>query len=531
MAAFPSEAASTGQADAPAAEGDGAVVERKFTPAPLNRYRVRTEDWADWTRLEWLTTESENQEVPTTATPAERQGTLVKRLGGTIKKFASVRRWGGGRSGSDQDPTLQNEGTLLTGFDPATDLLDQDGGASEDVLVGKDGRTVSFERMRQSLRTIKDFEGNTIGYASHSDKDWAPRKDFYANYRADQQKYAVYRPEGKGAFAPVAEHPTAPRTVPWHAQAPLASTDHDNGTSTSTSTESGIGTAKATGADAPDGQTQAPQPIFFDAHGSEHGVKLHVDGELPLVVDGAQFARFMETLTDPDQPPAPVVLVACNTAATRSTDGGSVVADAARAVPGRRWYAPDVAVGHVTGSGTGEATGVLALLQDPATGRPGQWVTASEPDALDVLLRQEGEEGTTLADGGTKPSEDSTRARRSGSLLLNTPAEDGAGRGPAGSLGTVRNSTRECGAESEGAIRPAEPGTVGSNQPDQAAGEERRVQARHSRLAHHRGIGRGHLSGRTPGEERVQQVRRRRDHEGLPVRGGDGPPGELHVVQ
>ncbi|MDW4899709.1 glycosyltransferase [Streptomyces californicus] len=429
VAAFPSEAASTGQADAPAAEGDGAVVERKFTPAPLNRYRVRTEDWADWTRLEWLTTESENQEVPTTATPAERQGTLVKRLGGTIKKFASVRRWGGGRSGSDQDPTLQNEGTLLTGFDPATDLLDQDGGASEDVLVGKDGRTVSFERMRQSLRTIKDFEGNTIGYASHSDKDWAPRKDFYANYRADQQKYAVYRPEGKGAFAPVAEHPTAPRTVPWHAGA-LASTDHDNGTSTSTSTststESGIGTAKATGADAPDGQTQAPQPIFFDAHGSEHGVKLHVDGELPLVVDGAQFARFMETLTDPDQPPAPVVLVACNTAATRSTDGGSVVADAARAVPGRRWYAPDVAVGHVTGSGTGEATGVLALLQDPATGRPGQWVTASEPDALDVLLRQEGEEGTTLADGGTKPSEDSTRARRSGSLLLNTPAEDGA---------------------------------------------------------------------------------------------------------
>ncbi|MFJ6490499.1 glycosyltransferase [Streptomyces californicus] len=423
-ATFPSEAASTSQADAPAAESGKAVAKRRFAPAPSNQYRVRTEDWADWTRLEWLTTESENQEVPTTTTPAERQGTLVKRLGGTIKKFASVRRWGGGRSGSDQDPTLPNEGTLLTGFDPATDLLDQEGGASKDVLVGKDGRTVSFERMRQSLRTIKDFKGNTIGYASHSDKDWAPRKDFYANYRADQRKYAAYQPEGN-AFAPVAEHPAAPRTVPWHAGT-HASTDTGTSTDTGIGTDTDTGTVKATGAGAPADQRQAPEPIFFDAHGSEHGVKLHVDGELPLVVDGAQFARFMETLTDPDQPPAPVVLVACNTAATRSTDGGSVVTDAARAVPGRRWYAPDVAVGHVTGSRTGEATGVLALLQDPATGRPGQWVTASEPDPLDALLNREGEEGTTLADGETKPSEDSTRARRSGSLLLNTPAEDGA---------------------------------------------------------------------------------------------------------
>ncbi|MGW4251918.1 glycosyltransferase [Streptomyces californicus] len=442
-ATFPSEAASTSQANAPAAESGTAVAKRRFAPAPSNQYRVRTEDWADWTRLEWLTTESENQEVPTTTTPAERQGTLVKRLGGTIKKFASVRRWGGGPSGSDQDPTLPNEGTLLTGFDPATDLLDQEGGASKDVLVGKDGRTVSFERMRQSLRTIKDFEGNTIGYASHSDKDWAPRKDFYANYRADQRKYAAYRPEGKGAFAPVAEHPAAPRTVPWHAGT-HASTDTDTSTSTSTDT----GTVKATGAGAPADQRQAPQPIFFDAHGSEHGVKLHVDGELPLVVDGAQFARFMETLTDPDQPPAPVVLVACNTATTRSTDGGSVVTDAARAVPGRRWYAPDVAVGHVTGPGTGGATGVLALLQDPATGRPGQWVTASEPDPLDALLSREGEEGTTLADGGTKPSSDSTRARRSGSLLLNTPAENGADA-------ALREASEPAGAAHEDAVLKA----------------------------------------------------------------------------
>lgn len=145
------------------------------------------------------------------------------------------------------------------------------------------------------------------------------------------------------------------------------------------------------------------------------------------MVDGAQFARFMETLTDPDQPPAPVVLVACNTAATRSADGGSVVTDAARAVPGRRWYAPDVAVGHVTGSGAGGATGVLALLQDPTAGRTGQWVTASEPDALDALLRQErthgGEDGDTVIGVETKPTDGYAPVRNADKLLLNVPDE------------------------------------------------------------------------------------------------------------
>ncbi|MFI1190212.1 glycosyltransferase [Streptomyces californicus] len=422
----------------------GAAAKQNFASASRNQYRVRTEDWTDWTRLDWLTTESENQEVPTTTTTtaAERQGTLVKRLGGTIKKLASVRHWGGGRSGPGQDPTLPNEGTLLSGFDPAADLLDQGGGAPKDVLVGKDGRTISFERMRQSLRTIKDSEGDTIGYASHNDKDWAPRKDFYATYRADQHTYAVYRPDAKGGFAPVAEHLTSPRTVPWHADT-STSTDIDTGTGT------GTGTAKALGADAPTGQQQTtPKPVFFDAHGSEHGVKLHVDGELPLVVDGAQFARFMESLTDPDQPPGPVVLVACDTAATRSTDGGSVVTDAARAVPGRRWYAPDVPVGHVTRHGAGEAAGVLALLQDPATGRQGQWVTASEPDPLDALLGREGEDGTTTVDGGTKSSEGSSPARGPGSLLLNTLTKDGTDT-------ALRESPESAGAAHEEAVLKA----------------------------------------------------------------------------
>ncbi|WP_405465672.1 glycosyltransferase [Streptomyces anulatus] len=415
--AFPPPGVSTDPGNAPAAESDKAAGRQRFTPTQHNRYRVRTEDWTDWARLEWLTSESENQEAPTTTSAPARQETLVKRIGGTVKKLKNnVATWGSGRTGSG--PTLSNDGTLLTGFDPASDQLVPDGGATKDELVGKDGRKVSFEQMRQSLRKIRDASGEVIGYASHSEKDWAPRKDFYANYHADQASYAVYRPEGKGSFAAVPEDPAAPRTVPWHADAHAAS-GTDTATATSTST------AKATGTDVPAGPQQAPKPVFFDAHGSQHGIKLHIDGELPLVVDGAQFARFMETLTDPDRPPAPVVLVACNTAATRSTDGGSVVTDAARAVPGRRWYAPDVAVGHVTGSGAGRAAGVLALLQDPTAGRPGQWVTASEPDALDALFRQEegygGEDGDTVVGGVTRPTDGYDPVRNADELLLNVP--------------------------------------------------------------------------------------------------------------
>lgn len=416
---FPPPGVSTDSGNAPAAESDKAAGKQKFAPAAHNRYRVRTEDWADWARLEWLTSESENQEVPTTTSAPARQETLAKRIGGTVRKLKNnVATWGSGRTGSG--PTLSNDGTLLTGFDPAADQLDPGGGTPQDELVGKDGRKVSFEQMRQSLRKIRDASGEVIGYASHSEQDWAPRKDFYANYRADQASYAVYRPEGKGTFAAVPEDSAVARTVPWHADAGAAS-GTDTATSTSTST------AKATGTNIPAGRQQAPKPVFFDAHGSQHGVKLHIDGELPLVVDGAQFARFMETLTDPDQPPAPVVLVACNTAATRSADGGSVVTDAARAVPGRRWYAPDVAVGHVTGSGAGGATGVLALLQDPMAGRTGQWVTASEPDALDALLRQErthgGEDGDTVIGVETKPTDGYAPVRNADKLLLNVPDE------------------------------------------------------------------------------------------------------------
>ncbi|MFH8435842.1 glycosyltransferase [Streptomyces sp. NPDC018007] len=402
---FPAPEAAAVSGDAPAAESDRAAGKKKFASAPHNRYRIRTEDWADWTRLEWLTPESEHQETPTTTSAPARQGTLAKRLGGTLKKLKDVSTWGGGRSGSN--PTLPNDGTVLTGFDPAPDRIDPHGGAAKDELVGKDGRKVSFERMRQSLRTIKDASGEVIGYASHSNKDWAPRKDFYANYRAGQDAYLAYRPNGDGTFTAVSGDPAAPRTVPWRTTAGAAGTD----------TASGQG-------------QKTPGPVFFDAHGSQHGVKLHIDGELPLEVDGAQFARFMETLADPDGPPAPVVLVACDTGTVRSSDGSSVVRDAARAVPGRRWYAPDVAVGHVSkpSGAVGEATGVLALLQDGATGRPGRWVTAGEPDALDALLGQEGGGGDTVVGGGKRSAPGTGPVRSPDELLVNVPDTDTATR-------------------------------------------------------------------------------------------------------
>ncbi|MEE1805534.1 hypothetical protein, partial [Streptomyces sp. BE133] len=252
-------------------------------------------------------------------------------------------------------------------------------------------RKVSFEQARQSLRTIRDATGEVIGYASHSDRDWAPRNDFYTKYRADETSFKVYRTTDDGKFVPVAEENASPNTVPWH-----------------------------TGTNTPAGQ-RTPNPVFFDAHGSRDGVKLHIGGDLPLEVDGAQFARFMETLTDPDQPPAPVVLVACDTASVRSTDGGSVLSDAARAVPGRRWYAPDVAVGHVgppAGAAAGGATGVLALLQDRATGRQGQWVTANQPTELEALLTREKRQTHQDTDDGTKLPDS-----QGPGLLLNADSE------------------------------------------------------------------------------------------------------------
>ncbi|MFC9620580.1 glycosyltransferase [Streptomyces sp. NPDC056930] len=357
---------------------------------PPAEFRVRAAEWADWTRLDWLTDESENQEAPqSTSAPAPRR-TLAKRLGDTVRTVKGSIRWGSGRSGSST-ALLPNNGTLLSGLDPAPQRLEQGSGTPKDELVGNDGRKVSFEQARQSLRTIRDATGEVIGYASHSDRDWAPRNDFYTKYRADETSFKVYRTTDDGKFVPVAEEDASPNTVPWH-----------------------------TGTNTPAGQ-RTPNPVFFDAHGSQDGVKLHIGGDLPLEVDGAQFARFMETLTDPDQPPAPVVLVACDTASVRSTDGGSVLSDAARAVPGRRWYAPDVAVGHVgppAGAAAGGATGVLALLQDRATGRQGQWVTAKQPTELETLLTREKRQTHQGTDDGTKLPDS-----QGPGLLLNADSE------------------------------------------------------------------------------------------------------------
>ncbi|MGW1659327.1 hypothetical protein [Streptomyces atratus] len=198
---------------------------------------------------------------------------------------------------------------------------------------------------------IRDTDGRTLGYASHTPQDWVPREAFYAAYRADEVLFAHYRATEEGGV--------------------VLDTDSD--------TDSPAGELPWQAAPARDAK-EPVRPLFFDAHGTENGIELHVVGEKPLVVDGARFARFMETLRDPAQPPAPVVLVACETAKIRSADGGSVVTDAARAIPGRLWYAPDTEVGHAGPSnGSNGVTGVLGLLADPVTQHRGAWIVAGEP--------------------------------------------------------------------------------------------------------------------------------------------------------
>ncbi|MFE7043641.1 hypothetical protein ACFU9X_30680 [Streptomyces atratus] len=220
---------------------------------------------------------------------------------------------------------------------------------------------------------IRDTDGRTLGYASHTPREWVPREAFYAAYRSDEVLFAHYRATEEGGV--------------------VLDTDSD--------TDSPAGELPWQAAPARDAK-EPVRPLFFDAHGTEHGIELHVVGEKPLVVDGARFARFMETLRDPAQPPAPVVLVACETAKIRSGDGGSVATDAARAIPGRLWYAPDTEVGHAGPSnGSNGVTGVLGLLADPVTQRRGAWIVAGEPleghrsgpfpllQVLNVHLREE----------------------------------------------------------------------------------------------------------------------------------------------
>ncbi|MEE1805251.1 hypothetical protein, partial [Streptomyces sp. BE133] len=117
-------------------------------------------------------------------------------------------------------------------------------------------RKVSFEQARQSLRTIRDATGEVIGYASHSDRDWAPRNDFYTKYRADEVLFAHYRATEEGGVVLDTDTDSPAGELPWQA--------------------------------APARDAKEPiRPLFFDAHGTENGIELHVVGEKPLVVDGA----------------------------------------------------------------------------------------------------------------------------------------------------------------------------------------------------------------------------------------------------
>ncbi|MDQ0984517.1 glycosyltransferase [Streptomyces sp. V2I9] len=483
VAKFPQPEAATASEGAQTAESDRAAGRRTFTLAPIAQYRIRPQDWTDWTQLDWLTSESENQEAPTTTSAPARQETLAKRIGGTLKRLKDGATWGSGRTGSA--PTLSNEGTLLTGFDPAQDQLDLSGGAApKDELVGKDGRKVSFEQMRQSLRTIRDASGEVIGYASHSDKDWAPRKDFYANYRADQASYAVYRPEGQGRFAAVPEAPAAPRTVPWHNETSTAS-----GTGTGTGTSSS--TAKATGTDVPAGQQQGPQADLL------RRTRLPARRQAPhrrcvAVGGGRRPVRPLHGDADRPRPAA--------------RPGG------ARGVQHRghpfhgRWK-------RRHGCRTGGAG--TPLVRPRRRGGPCDRVRHRRSD------RRAGP-APGPDDRANGPVGDRERARRAG-----RPAQAGGGGRRRG-----RRHGRRRGDEAHGRLRPgaerrraaaerpgqghvgrwrhaegatglraAEKRTVGSDRRHQAAGRERGIPSGRDHLAGDRRIGHAQGSGRTPGQE------------------------------
>ncbi|MET9921979.1 glycosyltransferase [Streptomyces sp. NPDC006435] len=367
----------------PLRNADGAAHSFRQRPP---RFRVHASDWEDWTGLEWVTAESENQEAPGTTSTQSGRNTLVRRMTSALGNLTL--RSGSTRTRPTVLPTNETwSGDLHMSSEPSARTTQTTQSPGE--LVGSDGRKVSYEKIRENLRTIRDASGAVVGYASHSDTDWAPREGFYAKYRADELSSRSYRKTDNGKFVPLTDKTAPPPESPWQ-----------------------------TGASSTAPGREKPKPLFFDAHGSRNGVKLHIRGELPLEVDGAQFAHFMETLRDPAQPPAPVVMVACNTAGTRSTDGGSFLTDAARAMPGRRWYAPDVAVGHVaskSGTGGNVDTGVFALLPVPETQRPGRWISAGEstPNAPN----------TSNTSTATKASAPAESWHRTDTLLLNSPSD------------------------------------------------------------------------------------------------------------
>ncbi|MFC9620581.1 hypothetical protein ACFTXM_11450 [Streptomyces sp. NPDC056930] len=45
---------------------------------------------------------------------------------------------------------------------------------------------------------IRDTDGRTLGYASHTPQDWAPREALYAAYRSDEVLFAHYRATEEG---------------------------------------------------------------------------------------------------------------------------------------------------------------------------------------------------------------------------------------------------------------------------------------------------------------------------------------------
>ncbi|MFD9561257.1 hypothetical protein [Streptomyces sp. NPDC059994] len=323
---------------------------------------------------------------------------------------------------------------------------------SEQFFLLADGRRIPYGSVQ--LFEIRDAQGEFLGHASHSADDWARREDFYHRFRTTTDSFRHYRVrEGADRATASPDGTQAEERLPWRPET--------SGTDTS-------------------------RPYFFDAHGAQDGVVLRLkDAAEPadgtavsekVVVDGAQFGRFLTSLTKGPAERGDIVLVACKTGQTN--DGSSVVAEAAKAAPGRRLYAPDSDVGHSPAiEGEAPDGGVLALLARGEDAR-GRWVTAYAPGtdeasvqaatgasarlerpvvteraAAAVTLQAEGDTSTDVRERSAAPGEFTVNAARQG---------DFASRIYEGLQGTILE-------HEEIATRPGEIGYYTSPEPEVGA--------------------------------------------------------------
>lgn len=288
---------------------------------------------SDFVQADWSTLREIGNNLPSAA-----------RKAAAPRPQAQGRAQAQSRAQSHSQPQAESQ----TQQKPAAQAAEQ-----EHVFVLQDGRKIPYSSVQ--LFEIRDAQGEFLGHASHSADDWARREDFYHRFRTTTDSFRHYRvSEGADRTTASPDGTQAEERLPWRPET--------SGTDTS-------------------------RPYFFDAHGAKDGVVLRLkDAAEPadgtavsekVVVDGAQFGRFLTSLTKGPAERGDIVLVACKTGQTN--DGRSVVAEAAKAAPGRRLYAPDSDVGHSPAiEGEAPDGGVLALLARGEDAR-GRWVTAYAP--------------------------------------------------------------------------------------------------------------------------------------------------------